>query len=64
MKKQGELKDEYLTIEGVAELIHYSTKYMQNNWHKLLQGIKPLGIGKKILFPREAVIRKINERGI
>jgi len=58
-----ELKGAYLTTEEVAEITHYSVKYIQNNWSKLLHGIKPLGIGRKILFPRESVIKKMSERG-
>ena len=43
---------EIVTLEEIAQRLKYSTRYMANNWYKLLPGIKPvkLGVNRNLRF--------------
>lgn len=44
---------EIVDLETIAKRLKYSVKYLQNDWPKLLPGIRPLKLGanrRRILF--------------
>lgn len=51
---------EIVDLKTIAQRTGYSVKTLQNNWPRLLQGVKPMKLGagsRRILFYWEDVVK-------